>query len=103
METCDPLNLEPFDPSTFSKTVGETYVMEGGKGALIQGCRVVRSEKWDENPSKSNQLSHVQPHPLLRCIGDWIGRKILLQKWRKSTFSRFRSGLIFDGIRYGTI
>lgn len=41
METCDPLNLEPFDPSTFSKTVGETYVMEGGKGALIQGCRVV--------------------------------------------------------------
>lgn len=71
-------NLEPFDP-TFSKTVGETYGGEREERALIQGCRVVRREKWDENPSKSNQLSHVQPHPLLRCNGDWIGRKILLQ------------------------
>lgn len=44
-----------------------------GKGHVNAGVQGPTQRKWDENPSKSNQLSHVQPHPLQRCIGDWIG------------------------------
>lgn len=71
-----------FDRPFRNSPWGERAPSSGGKGHVNTG---LRGRKWDENPSKSNQLSHVLPHPLLRCIGDWIGRKILA-KWRKSTF-----------------
>lgn len=70
METCDPLNLEPFDPSTFSKTVGETYVMEGGKGALIQG-RTKRKVGW-----KPLEIESIKPRatPPSLSLHRWLDR-----------------------------
>lgn len=95
----DPLNFEPFDP-TFSKTVGEGYVVEGGKGRVDTGMRgrTKRKVGWKPLEIESIKPRATPPSPSLHR---WLDRwKDSPPKWRKSTFNRFRSGLIFDKIRY---
>lgn len=59
----------------------EGKAKQKGRGSstqcLMSRCQGSTRRKWDENPSKSNQLSHVQPHvPTVPFVigSNWIER-----------------------------
>ena len=101
----DPLPVRPVKTSNpsilrpFRKPWGKP--MEGGrKGRVDTGMqgRTKRKVGWKPLEIESIKPRATPPSPSLHR---WLDRsKDSHPKWRKSTFNRFRSGLIFDRIRY---